>query len=74
MENEHKLMIYIAGFLITYVITKIHIKRRVHSRGEDIRWGDIFARFIMSIAWPFTLLVFFIDWVCNTNVKPPKWL
>ena len=74
MENEHKLMIYIAGFLITYVITKIYIKRRFHSRDEDIRWGDIFARFIMSIAWPFTLLIFLIGWVCDTNVKPPKWL
>lgn len=74
MQNEHKLMIYIAGFLITYIITKIYIKWKGHNRDEDIRWGDVFARFIMSVIWPFTLAIFFVDWVCSTKVKPPKWL
>jgi uncharacterized BrkB/YihY/UPF0761 family membrane protein len=71
--KEIYILIYISGYLASYMLTKY-----VRFKNNKNDWGDIFATIIFSffswIYFLFALFIFSKKIFNNINIKPPKWL
>ena len=71
--KEIYILIYILGYLASYIITKY-----LRNKRNKNDWDDVFCTIIFSLfSWVYFfyfLLVFSKIIFDNINIKPPKWL
>jgi RsiW-degrading membrane proteinase PrsW (M82 family) len=67
------LIIYLIGFIITYIICKI-----TRNQSKENTWKDVFITFLISLfSWVgvIIIIIIYLVWYINKNCKnPPKWL
>lgn len=71
------IIIYIIGFLTSYIWAKFVDEDAKQELNNTDRWKNIGIRFVLSLfSWcmvALLLIVTLIAWVVN-DLKPPKWL
>lgn len=68
---EIALIIYLAGFIATYIITKL-----IRNKARCNEWSDIIATFLVSLFSWIGVFIFFLCYLTSikNNIKPPKFL
>lgn len=67
------MIVYLVGFLCTYILCKF-----IRHRQKENEWSDVGATFVISLfSWLsliILLIMVMIVYMNKSNFKPPKWL